>query len=115
MSHWTPVAVSLPFVGALLASGAWTDRHFSAFDKLPRHYDFSGKPTAYAGRTTMAWLTPGILGGSLLLISLLAVFAPAAWQNGDPLEGILIAGFGFLAAQAIVIWLHKNWARKQAR
>lgn len=113
MSHWTPVAVSLPFVSVLLASGAWADRYFSEFEKLPRHYNFSGEPTAYTSRTTMAWLTPGILTVTLLAIALLAVFGPPRWQTGDPLGGVLITGFGFLAAQAFILWLTKRWARSQ--
>lgn len=113
MAWWWSIGATLPFIALLLASGVWANSHFSRFDRLPAHFDASGKATRLAPRRVMAWLLPVLFSVVLTLVTLLAAFVPPQYRNGDPLVGALVGGFALLGAQAFVLWLTARWARTQ--
>lgn len=110
---WLPFAVTLPFIASLLASGVWADRHFDRFEKLPAHFDISGKATRLAPRRTMVWLLPTLFSAILVFTALLGLVVPPEQQDGYPVAGVMFSGGALLAAQGFVLWLTERWARNQ--
>ena len=108
-----PLLISLPFVGVLLASGAWASRRFARFEQLPGHFDFRGRATRMAPRRVMVWMLPILFSAMLVFITLLTEMVPPEYRNGDPLVGALIGGVSLVGAQALVLWLTDRWARRQ--
>ena len=113
MAGWLPVAVAMPFAGALLASGIWASRRYARFDQLPGHYDFTGRPTRMTSRRVMVWMLPVLFSVSLIGLALFTAVLPQEMQNGDPSVGLLISGAALLGAQLLVLWLTDRWARTQ--
>lgn len=110
---WAALVLTLPFVAVLLYSGAWADRRYRRFDKLPGHFDFHGKATRMTPRRTMAWLLPVIFSLSLIAVALIAALAPPEMRNGEAWPGVLVGGAALVAGQAFVLWLTERWARRQ--
>ncbi|GAA4051275.1 DUF1648 domain-containing protein [Parerythrobacter jejuensis] len=108
------LAVMLLAILALCGSALWTDRHYQRFDQIPAHYDFRGKATRLAPRTTMAWLLPGIMVAMLLGFLILLTVIPAELQNGDPSSGLILMSVIFVLTQGLILWLLHRWARAQA-
>ena len=98
-------------IALLLASGAWTDRRYRQFDRIPGHYDFRGRATRLDPRRQMAWLLPVLfslmIAGFIVLVSVV----PPEMQNGDPSMGLALICVTLLGAQALVLWLLSRWAR----
>lgn len=113
MGGWLPLLVSLPFIVTLLYSGLWTSRRYARFNKLPGHYDITGRPTRMAPRRTMVWLLPILFSFSLAVIALLTLVIPKSMQNGDPTIGVIVGGVGLLGGQLFVLRLTEKWARSQ--
>ena len=97
----------------LLYSGAWTDRKYRRFDKIPAHYDLHGNATRLTARRPMAWAIPimftVMLGGLAAMLTLI----PPEYTHGDP----KLAFWTFIvllpAAQLLILWLLARWAAKQ--
>lgn len=111
MTGWAPLAAALPFVAVLLASGAWANRRYARFERLPSHFGITGKADAYAPRGTMAWLLPLLFSAALIAIAVFVAVLPREMQNGDPLVGVMVGGSGLAGAQLFVLWLTERWAR----
>ena len=107
------ITVAVLSVVLLLASGAWTERTYRRFDRLPGHYDIRGNATRLDPRRQMAWLLPGLFSVVLLGLVAFASFIPDDPQGGNAWPGVVLVSFSFLAAQGLVLSLLARWAARQ--
>ncbi|MEM7703790.1 MAG: hypothetical protein AAF251_17775 [Pseudomonadota bacterium] len=98
----------------LLASAIWAHYRFAHFDRLPRQFGLTLKPTSYAPSWVMIWLVPLLLIASLIVIAFLPSFVPPEHINGDPKHGLMIASAVMAATQVWILWLLTRWANQQA-
>ena len=98
----------------LIASSVWAKYRFAEFDRLPRQFDASLKPTAYSPTWLMVWLTPVIFVAINGFIFALSIFVPAEYLVGDPDAGVIGASLTLIGSQALILWLLASWARKQS-
>ncbi len=113
MSGALVVALGVPTILLLLLSGLWADRRFAKFDELPAHYDFKGRPTRFASRRLMVWLTPFVFVSGLAITLLPMWLVPPEMQNGNPVTGAVLVCVVLLAGQGVILWLHDRWAKAQ--
>jgi hypothetical protein len=95
---------------AVLASAFWAHFRFAGYDRLPRQFGFTLKPTSYAPGWVMIWLFPALLVGVLGAIALLVVLIPREQINGDPAGGLIIASIVTISVQVLTLWLLTRWA-----
>lgn len=100
-------------VTILLYSGAWTDRKFRRFDKIPAHYDLRGQATRLTSRRPMAWLIPIMFSVMLMAFAAMLTLIPSEYINGDPKAAFWIILFTLPTAQALILWLLSRWAARQ--
>ncbi|EAQ29163.1 hypothetical protein NAP1_00285 [Erythrobacter sp. NAP1] len=97
----------------LIASAFWAERRFAGYDRLPRQFGFTLKPTSYGPRWLIIWLVPAVIIGAIAL----AVFTPALFPpesiRGEPGTGVVIASLVGAAAQVFILWLLVRWANEQ--
>ena len=97
----------------LILSAFWAERRFASYQRLPRQFGFTLKPTSYGPRWVMTVFVPLILISAIAL----AVFAPAIFPpeniNGDPANGVVIASFVTVGAQVFILWLLVRWSRDE--
>ncbi len=114
-----PSAASLAFaalsIGVLLASGWWTNRRYRRFDRLPGHYDFTGKATRMDSRKVMAWLLPAMFSLVIAAMAGLQLAIPAEAHKGDPSTPLYLIPTILIGAQGLVLWLLHRWAARQPR
>lgn len=97
----------------ILASAIWAHYRFADFDRLPRQFGLTLKPTSYGPRWVMVWLLPAILVGTLALVVVLPAFVPPERINGEPETGVLIASVVVVGAQVFTLGLLTRWANGQ--
>jgi uncharacterized membrane protein len=114
-----PSAASLAFAAlsivVLLASGWWTNRRYRRVDRLPGHYDFTGKATRMDSRKVMTWLLPVMFSLVIAAMAGLQLALPAQARNGDPSAPLYFIPMILLGAQGLVLWLLHRWAARQPR
>ena len=98
----------------LIASALWAEWRFAAYDRLPRQFGFTLKPTSYGPRWLIIWLTPVLLIAVLGLLVFLPGIVPPEMINGDPDDGVKIASVALVGAQAFILWLLVRWANGQS-
>jgi len=108
------VLVAIASCLIILACSIWAHYRFADYDRLPRQFGLTLKPTAYGPRWMMVWMPPAILIGSLALIVALPAVVPPQHINGDPETGVLIAAPVMVAAQIFILWLLTRWANGRA-
>ena len=99
----------------LLASGWWTDRRYRRFDRLPAHYDFSGRATRMDSRRVMAWLLPAAFSFVIAALVAFHTMLPPEMHDGDLSALLYVLPLIFLGAQGLVLWLLRGWAARQPR
>ncbi|GMN03323.1 DUF1648 domain-containing protein [Erythrobacter sp. MTPC3] len=97
----------------LILSGLWAEKRFASFDRLPAHFNGAGKPTRFASRRLMIWLTPVIFIALITLVISLLATLPENQINGDPDDAVVLMSTIIIGAQAFILWLTTRWARGQ--
>lgn len=109
--------IAIAAVGLLaLAYGSWwLTRRFRAYDRLPHHFDFRGRPDAFGPPWVVLRLVPGILGSALVAVTTLsfAVYDPR--QVGALILGMVIASASMVSALALTAWLLVRWENDGAQ
>lgn len=112
-----PSVASLAFAAlciiVLLASGWWTDRRYRRFDRLPGHYDFTGKATRMDSRKVMAWLLPVMFSLVIAAMTGLQLALPAQARSGDPSALLYLMPMILIGAQGLMLGLLHRWAARQ--
>jgi len=98
-------------IALLVYSGAWTDRTYRRFDKIPGHYDWRGNATRLDSRRQMAWLLPAIFSFLIVGFAAMVWVTPAGMVNGNPSTGLVFTSLVLLAIQGLVLRLLARWAR----
>lgn len=111
--EWWPVIVCAPFLLLIMLSGLWANQRFKRFDRLPGHFDISGKATYLAPRSVIIWYIPISLAALLIAITLAGILIPGELQNGDAVTGVVFGGVCILGAQILILWLTERWASLQ--
>ncbi len=100
-------------VVVLFASALWAEVRFSGYGKLPAHFGFTGRPTRFAPRSFVIWLTPAIFVAIIGLLVGLVHGLPPERINGDPHTAIIASSAIIVGAQFFILWLIVRWARGQ--
>lgn len=112
-----PEALAFAAIGIvlLLVSGWWTERRYRRFDRLPSHYDLTGRPTRMDSRRVMAWILPVMFSLFIAAMAALQTVLPPEMHKGDPSLPLYLLPPIFLGAQGLMLWLHHRWAAHQPR
>ena len=97
----------------LLASGWWTERRYRRFDRLPAHYDLTGRATRMDSRRVMAWLLPATFSLFIAAVAALFTALPREMQDGDLSIPLYLLATVLLGAQGLALWLLHRWAARQ--
>ena len=110
---FTPLFITAPFVGILLASGEWAERRFARFDELPGHFDFRGRASRMTPRRTMVWLLPVTFSIMLVILAILTGLMAGAEAKPASLGGTFVSIAAVMAGQLLFLILTSRWAAAQ--
>ncbi len=99
----------------LVLSGLWAEYRFRRFDRLPAHFDWTGRPTRYATRSFVIWLTPAIFAALIITIVFAINFVPKQYVSGDPSIAVMLASAIIVLAHGFVLWMINRWADGRIR
>lgn len=100
-------------IALLGLSGFWAQRRYRRFDRLPVHFNASGKPTRFAPRRAAVWAAPVIFAVVLALVAALARALPPDQVRGDPDHAVILASLLVLGGQVFVLWMIDRWVTGQ--
>lgn len=100
-------------MAVLMASGWWTNRRYSRFDRLPVGYDFDGQVNRMEPRRLAAWLVPVLFSLVIALFIVLQSVLPPEFRSRDRSTPLYVIPVVLIAAQGCFLWLLDRWARRQ--
>ncbi|MGB3469980.1 MAG: hypothetical protein WBA51_04070 [Erythrobacter sp.] len=100
---------------ALIASAFWAERRFAAFARLPAQFGITGKPSWFAPRSFVLWITPVIFACVIAMLIFSVSGAADVEVKGSPSAAMIWTSAITVAVQGLILWLISSWADGRRR